>query len=267
VLVLLFIVPLFGTVIMGMLWKRATPAAGWVGFLSAILASISMYSYVHFFPDGWRANPKISLDTAAVVSLERTGDTITRVTVESGRVNLLNLPTMLDESGKATPITTSFKVSAPVTLPTTAQTKGHEVKVPVLAPDIVLADTRQPDKFGVEAVPVVLKPGVEVAVSDVTRTFVPSAFNPAHAKVIARSEKAQGMAINMYSAWWSLVVSIVVTILVSLVTKPKPDAELKDLVMGLTKAPDDGPCAWYHSPKFWVTVVAIVLVAVNIIFW
>ncbi len=267
VLVLLFIVPLFGTVVIGMLWKRATPAAGFVGFLSAILASCGMYGYVHYFPDGWRANPKISLGAGAVVSVERSHDTVVQITVESGTVSILNVPGLLDESGKAVPATPGFAVASSVTLPPTIRIKDAEFKVPVLAPDIVMADTKQPDKFGVEAVPVVLKPGVEVSSSDVTRTFVPSAFNPAHAKIIARSEKAQGMAINMYSAWWSLVVSIVVTVAVSLVTKPKPDAELKNLVLGLTEVPDDGPCPWYHSPKFWVAVVAIVLIAVNIVFW
>ncbi|HUD82672.1 MAG TPA: sodium/solute symporter [Candidatus Saccharimonadales bacterium] len=88
VLVLLFIVPLFGTVIMGMLWKRATPAAGFVGFLCAILASVGMWVYVHDFPDGYRPPPKISLAPGAVVSLERAGNQITRVIVESGAVDL-----------------------------------------------------------------------------------------------------------------------------------------------------------------------------------
>jgi solute:Na+ symporter, SSS family len=267
VLVLLFIVPLFGTVIMGMLWKRATPTAGWVGFLSAILASCGMYAYVHYFPDGWQANARISIDSGAVVSLERTNDTITRVTVQSGQVTLLNMPGVLNRSGNVGSMTTNFTVGAALNLPAAVPGEGGEVKVPVLAPDVVLADTRQPEKFGIAGVPVFLEPGVQVAAQDVSRTFVPSAFNKVHAKVIARSEKAQGMAINMYSAFWSLVVSIVVTILVSLVTKPKPESELKNLVMGLTELPDEGPCRWYHSPKFWVTVVAIALVAINIILW
>jgi len=182
-------------------------------------------------------------------------------------VDVLNVPSVVDEAGKATALQGNFKVSAALTLPATAQVKNREFKVPVLAPDIVLADTKQPDKFGVEAVPVVLKPGVQVNAATVVKTFAPSAFNPDHAKKIARSEKAQGMAINMYSAWWSLVVSIVVTVLVSLVTKPKPEAELKDLVMGCTTIPDQGPCPWYYSPKFWVVAVSIALVAINIIFW
>jgi len=75
------------------------------------------------------------------------------------------------------------------------------------------------------------------------------------------------MAVNMYSAWWSLVVCLFVTVLVSLFTKPKPDAELKDLVYGLTPLPDEGPCPWYRRPVLWATVVGLVLVGINVIFW
>ena len=73
--------------------------------------------------------------------------------------------------------------------------------------------------------------------------------------------------INMYSAWWSFVVCVLVTVVVSLFTRPKPDAELKDLVMGLTVIPDEGPCPWHQNPKLWATVVTLALVGVNILFW
>jgi SSS family solute:Na+ symporter len=75
------------------------------------------------------------------------------------------------------------------------------------------------------------------------------------------------MAVNMYSALWSLLVCMSVTILVSLVTKPKSDEELKDLVYGLTKIPDEGPCPWYRRPVLWGIAVMVILIAVNIIFW
>src|SRR6202158_1386366 len=38
-----FIAPLFGTVILGMLWKRATPAGGFWGLLAGTLSSVGMY--------------------------------------------------------------------------------------------------------------------------------------------------------------------------------------------------------------------------------
>ena len=55
VLVIFFIVPLFGVVIMGMLWKQATRAGGFWGLLTGTLASIFMFLFVHWFPVGYCA--------------------------------------------------------------------------------------------------------------------------------------------------------------------------------------------------------------------
>jgi SSS family solute:Na+ symporter len=49
-----FIAPLFGTVILGMLWKRATPAAGFWGLLAGTVSSISMFLWVHYDPSALR---------------------------------------------------------------------------------------------------------------------------------------------------------------------------------------------------------------------
>src|SRR5207249_541663 len=48
--------------------------------------------------------------------------------------------------------------------------------------------------------------------------------------VFALSPRAQGLAQDMYQALWSCVTCVVVTVLVTLLTKPKPDHELKGLV-------------------------------------
>lgn len=45
-----FIAPLFGTVILGMLWKRATPAGGFWGLLTGTVASIGMWLWVKLDP-------------------------------------------------------------------------------------------------------------------------------------------------------------------------------------------------------------------------
>jgi len=263
VLVFFFIVPLFGTVILGMLWKRATPAAGFWGFFCASSFSIAMWIFVHTFPAGYMPPPKITLGENTVVTLERLGtaENITRVVVESGTVSLLNARA----AGAGSDLIAESQTvkSAPLDL---AATYANQ-KVPVLAPSVVLADNKTPFKFGVEGVPVVLKPGVQIAATVVSRKFVPAVFNPDHVKLVARSAKAKPMAVNMYSAWWSFVVCISVTVLVSLFTRPKPEAELKNLVMGLTEIPDEGPSPWYDSPKLWAVVVAVALVAVNIMFW
>ena len=104
-LLFFFIVPLFGVVIVGMLWKRATPAGGFLGFFLAILFSISMWVCVHYFPEGYRPPPQIVLEDNAVVSLEKEPlsdeakaklgkrptekmDQIVKVIVESGTVTV-----------------------------------------------------------------------------------------------------------------------------------------------------------------------------------
>jgi SSS family solute:Na+ symporter len=147
---------------MGMLWKQATPAAGFWGFLSGIISSIFMFCWVHWFPDG-------------------------------------------------------------------------------VAPD--------------------------AAHPEVLKYFVPTMLNPKHVEHIATSPLAKDMAVNMFSGFWSLLIVLGVTIMVSLFTKPKPDSELKDLVYGLAPLPDEGPCPWYKKPAVWAGVVAVALVAVNVIFW
>ena len=41
-----FIAPLFGTVVLGMLWKRATPPGGFWGLLAGTVSSIGMWAWV-----------------------------------------------------------------------------------------------------------------------------------------------------------------------------------------------------------------------------
>jgi solute:Na+ symporter, SSS family len=45
-----FIAPLFGTVILGMLWKRCTPAAGFWGLLVGTVSSVSLWAWVRLNP-------------------------------------------------------------------------------------------------------------------------------------------------------------------------------------------------------------------------
>jgi len=134
-----FIAPLFGTVILGMLWKRASPAGGWTGLLAGTLSSIGMYTWVKVDPNAVR--------------------------------------------------------------------------------------------------------------------------------YVALSMDAQDQAQNMFRALWSCLVCIIVTIVVSYMTKPKPDSELKDVVYGLTPIPKAEHVSWFRSPIFWAVVVAVIFVILQIIFW
>jgi SSS family solute:Na+ symporter len=134
-----FIAPLFGTVILGMLWKRATPAGGWAGLLAGTMSSVGMYIWV--------------------------------------------------------------------------------------------------------------------------------TINPAAVKYVALSSQAQDQAQNMFRALWCWLICLLVTVVVSLLTKPKPDAELANLVYGLTPIPHEEKGSLFQSPLFWGAVVAIVFVALQFIFW
>jgi SSS family solute:Na+ symporter len=45
-----FIAPLFGTVLLGMLWRRATPAGGFWGLFAGTVSSIAMWAWVKLNP-------------------------------------------------------------------------------------------------------------------------------------------------------------------------------------------------------------------------
>src|SRR6516164_10419239 len=49
-----FIAPLFGTVLLGMLWRRATPAGGFWGLLAGMFSSIGMWAWVKVDPSALR---------------------------------------------------------------------------------------------------------------------------------------------------------------------------------------------------------------------
>jgi SSS family solute:Na+ symporter len=52
-----------------------------------------------------------------------------------------------------------------------------------------------------------------------------------------------------------------------MVTKPKPESELVGLVYGATVIPTEAQVPLYHRPAFWAVIVAIVFIALNIMFW
>ncbi len=134
-----FVAPLFGTVLLGMLWKRATPSAGFWGLLAGTLSSIGMFVWVH--------------------------------------------------------------------------------------------------------------------------------LDPAALRYIAFSDQAKQMAENMYRALWSWLICVIVTAIVSYMTKPKPVSELAGLVYGATDIPSEGHLALYQRPVFWAAIVIVVFFILNIIFW
>src|SRR5690348_10771910 len=135
-----FIAPLFGTVLLGMLWKRVTPAAGFWGLLAGTVSSVTMFLLMKFDPHNW-------------------------------------------------------------------------------------------------------------------------------VHVFALSPLAQGLAQDMYQALWSCVTCVVITVLITLVTKPKPDEALRGLVYSLTEKAHEEHVSMLHRPFFWGMVALAALVILQIIFW
>jgi SSS family solute:Na+ symporter len=135
-----FIAPLFGTVLLGMLWKRATGAGGFWGLMAGVLSSIAMFTWVKF---------------------------------------------------------------------------DHDVAI----------------------------------------------------QYVALSASASAQAENMYSALWAGIICVIVTVVVSLLTKARPDHELVGLVKSCTVIPPEGDLPLLQRPLFWGSIVLIACIIMNIIFW
>jgi len=86
-------------------------------------------------------------------------------------------------------------------------------------------------------------------------------------RYIALSSAARPMAENMFRALWSWVICVLVTVIVSYATTPKPVSELTGLVYGATAIPREADMPFYERPVFWAAVVFVAFVVLNIIFW
>lgn len=68
-------------------------------------------------------------------------------------------------------------------------------------------------------------------------------------------------------AWISFVVCFIVTALISLVTRPKPENELVGLVYSLTPRQRDNNRVWYKNPIWLAVIVLAIMLSFNIIFF
>jgi SSS family solute:Na+ symporter len=92
-------------------------------------------------------------------------------------------------------------------------------------------------------------------------------MNPSYLSYIALSSDAKDMAENLYRALWSLVICVLVTVLVSFFTAPKPANELIGLVWGRTVIPSEKQYPVYQRPVFWACGVAIFFAVLQWAFW
>lgn len=74
-----------------------------------------------------------------------------------------------------------------------------------------------------------------------------------------------GQAFNI--AWIAFIVCFVVTVLVSLATRPKPQEELTGLVYSLTPKQKDPAKVWYKNPLWLGIIVLLLTLILNIIFF
>jgi SSS family solute:Na+ symporter len=75
------------------------------------------------------------------------------------------------------------------------------------------------------------------------------------------------MAQNFYGAIWAFMANFVVAVVVSLLTKPRPDSELVGLVRSLTKMPSHSHLPWWKRPEALAVAVLAGAIGLNIFFW
>ncbi len=92
-------------------------------------------------------------------------------------------------------------------------------------------------------------------------------LDPSKVSLVALSPLAKPLAVDMWRALWSGIICVLVTVIVSLLTKPKPEAELAGLVYGATQLPSEGNLPLVQRPIFWAGVAAAAFLVLQYIFW
>jgi solute:Na+ symporter, SSS family len=75
------------------------------------------------------------------------------------------------------------------------------------------------------------------------------------------------MAQNFWTAIYAFGTCVTLTLIVSLVTSPRPAAELEGLVYSLTKRPRETDPRWYMRPATLGVVILALSLAFNLLFW
>jgi SSS family solute:Na+ symporter len=81
-----------------------------------------------------------------------------------------------------------------------------------------------------------------------------------------------GQGASFVAAGAAFVVDILVSVIVTMVTQPKPESELRGLVYSLTPKQDfhdanEGHLAWYQQPTKLASVGLVLVIILNILFW
>jgi SSS family solute:Na+ symporter len=74
------------------------------------------------------------------------------------------------------------------------------------------------------------------------------------------------MAQNFWGAIFAFGTNFIVTVVVSLLTKPRAESELVGLVHSLTPKPPRAHLQWWKSPEALAVAILLVAVGLNIFF-
>jgi SSS family solute:Na+ symporter len=92
-------------------------------------------------------------------------------------------------------------------------------------------------------------------------------FHTIPASDIALTAATTPMAADLWRAIWACAASVVVTIVVSLMTKRPPEERLIGYVYGTIPDATYEKVVWYRRPTFWAVIALIAFAGFNIIFW
>ncbi len=83
---------------------------------------------------------------------------------------------------------------------------------------------------------------------------------------IALSSDAKPMAENLYRMLWSWLICVILTVVISWFTSPRPEYELKGLVYGCTRLPEQRQYPLVQRPAFWGAAALFVFLYLQWIF-
>ena len=75
------------------------------------------------------------------------------------------------------------------------------------------------------------------------------------------------MAQNFWTAIYAWTACFLVTIFISLVTRPRPESELRGLVYSLTDRPRDEGLSWHQRPATLAVGVLAMTLILNLVFF
>ena len=92
-------------------------------------------------------------------------------------------------------------------------------------------------------------------------------FHTIPASEIALTASTTPMAADLWRAIWACATSVVVTVVVSLVTRPPQPEQVNGYVYGTVADATYEQVDWYRRPTVWAVLSLIIFAVVNIIYW